>query len=252
MNGEEVYGFNGLQKSVRPGQFLILNDDQPYSSRIERSGKVKSVSVFFTKEFASAVFRDALLNEECLLDLPFETTRTPEFFQTLYPFDKSLQGLLTGLISGLNNGGESACLAADEHLVFLLHHLITVHQSEVLRSRKVNAIKPGTRTEIYKRLCVAKDLLHSTFTSNLDLAVVSNTACLSVPQLIRQFKAVFHTTPHQYLIRIRLAYGAGLLKSTHKPVNEIALASGFENTSAFCRAFKTVYGNTPIVFRRKN
>jgi AraC-like DNA-binding protein len=253
MNGEEVYGFNGLRKSVRPGQFLILNDDQQYSSRIDGSGKVKSLSVFFTKNFASAVFRDALQNEESLLDLPFETgTQTPEFFQTLYPFDKSMQGLLAGLIAGLNNGGESADLTADEDLIFLLRHLITVHQSEVSRSRKVNAIKPGTRTEIYKRLCVAKDHLHSTFTSNLDLATVSTTACLSVPQLIRQFKAVFQTTPHQYLIRIRLAYGAGLLKSTHKPVNEIALASGFENTSAFCRAFKTAYGNTPLAFRTDN
>src|SRR5687767_8361034 len=27
MSGEEVYEFNGLQKSVRPGQFLILNGD---------------------------------------------------------------------------------------------------------------------------------------------------------------------------------------------------------------------------------
>src|SRR5688572_21504079 len=116
MNGEEVYGFNGLQKPVRPGQFLILNDDQPYSSRIDAPGTVKSLSVFFTKEFASEVLRDAAHKEETLLDKPFETGNgTLEFFQTLYPLDGLLQKLLTNLIAQLENSEESKNFA-DESL----------------------------------------------------------------------------------------------------------------------------------------
>src|SRR5688500_15880673 len=63
MSGEEVYEFNGLQKSVRPGQFLILNGDQPYASTIKAPEKVKSLSVFFTKQFASEVFLHAVQTE---------------------------------------------------------------------------------------------------------------------------------------------------------------------------------------------
>ncbi|MBA4055529.1 MAG: AraC family transcriptional regulator, partial [Marivirga sp.] len=97
--------------------------------------------------------------------------------------------------------------------------------------------------------CVAKDLLHSTFMDNPDLSEISNAACLSIPQLVRQFKAVFQTTPHQYLIRIRLVHAAGLLKHTDTSISDITFASGFENTSAFCRAFKSEYGVPPLHFR---
>jgi AraC family transcriptional regulator len=248
LSGEEVYGFNGLEKSVRPGQFLVLNDDQPYSFRIETSERVKNLSVFFKREFAAAVFRDTTHKDEIILDSPFETaTQIPEFFQTLYTLDEFMQGLLSSLIFELENTQEqnSKACSGDEHLVFLLHYLMRVHQSEVYKSHQVHAVRPSTKTEIYKRLCVAKDFLHSTFMNNLDLALVSRVACMSVPQLVRQFKAAFQTTPHQYLMQVRMAHAAALLKNTYKPVNEIARASGFENTSAFCRSFKKEYGITP-------
>lgn len=248
LSGEEVYGFNGLEKSVRPGRFLLLNDEQPYSFRTETSEKVKTLSVFFKREFASAVFRDATHKEETILENPFETaTQIPEFFQTLYTLDESMRSLLSGLIFGLENAerqNSKAC-SGDENLVFLLHYLMRVHQSEVYRSHQVHAVRSSTKIEIYKRLCIAKDFLHSTFMNNLDLALVSRVACMSVPQLVRQFKAAYQTTPHQYLMQVRMEHAAALLKNTHKPVNEIARASGFENTSAFCRSFKKEYGITP-------
>jgi AraC-like DNA-binding protein len=254
LTGEEVYGFNGLQKSVRPGQFLVLNDDQPYSFRIETSAKVKTLSVFFKREFASSVLRDATHKEETILEDPFEKgIQIPEFFQTLYTLDESMQSLLSGLILGLEKaeGQNSKDCSGDENLVFLLHYLMRIHQSEVYRSGQVCAVRPSTKTEIYKRLCIAKDFLHSTFMNNLDLALISRVACMSVPQLVRQFKAAFQTTPHQYLMQVRMEHAAALLKNTYKPVTEIARAIGFENTSAFCRSFKKEYGITPHARRTR-
>lgn len=249
MNGEEWYGINNHRKAVRFGQFLILNDDQTYSSSIDMEGEVRSISVFFRKEFATAVFHDAVSSEETLLDTPFDLgSKSLEFFQTLYAVDSELQQQLIYLLSGLNNWGYDSN-KVDEHLTFLLNHVIRSHKVEKYRADQINAIKPGTRTEIYKRLCIAKDLLHSTFNNKLDLSIISNEACLSTPQLIRQFKAVFQTTPHQYLTRIRLAHAAKLLKQTKAHVNEITLACGFEDASAFGRAFKMEFGVTPLYFR---
>lgn len=100
----------------------------------------------------------------------------------------------------------------DEHLVLLLHYLIQEHHSNARWAAKVKAVKSSTRTEIFKRLCIAKDFLHAYYWDKPDLNVISEAACLSVPQLVRQFKTVFNTTPHQYLIRIRLQQAAELLK----------------------------------------
>lgn len=244
LRGEEWYGINNHHLAIRPGQFLILNDDQTYSCRIDQGESVRSLSIFFKKEFATSVLHDSLNTEEALLENPFDNGgKALEFFQTLHGIDSTLHKQLQNLITTLNNEGYDS-FVVDEYLVFLLNHLIKVHQSDSNHSKKVNAVKPTTKIEVYKRLCIAKDLLHSYYMDKLDLKAISTTACLSVPQLIRQFKLVFQTTPHQYLMRIRLHHAAELLKSKI-PVSEITWRCGFENVSAFCRAFKSEYGVQP-------
>ncbi|MBA4057790.1 MAG: hypothetical protein C0490_23950, partial [Marivirga sp.] len=129
LSGEEWYRINNHQKAVRPGQFLILNDDQTYSSRINTEKKTRSLSIFFRKEFATSVFRDVLSTEESLLEDPFESgNKILEFFQTLCDIDSSLQQQLAGLIFSLEEQRRSNTYIIDEQLIFLLHHLICAHQ----------------------------------------------------------------------------------------------------------------------------
>jgi AraC family transcriptional regulator len=250
LSGEEWYGIDNHRIAVRPGQFLILNDDQTYSCQINKGERTRVLSVFFKKEFASSVFRDTFHGEATLLDDPFDKGNdTLEFFQTLNNIEPEFQLQLSSLITHLDTQDYDNN-STDEYLVFLLRHLIQTHQSGLSHSMKVNAIKPGTKTEIYRRLCVVKNILHSSYRDKLDLSAISNMACLSVPQLIRHFKSVFHVTPHRYLISIRLQHATELLKQTHMPVHEITWQCGFENASAFCRAFKQEYGVQPDRFRR--
>ena len=251
LGGEEWYGVDRRSLVLRPGQFLLLNDDQEYSCRVDTAGALRAQSVFFRTDFVAAVFRDALYGEETLLDNPLETERRPlEFFQALNEMDPRLDRQLDGLMSALEEQGYDHEMV-DERLVFLLQHLIRLHKKEVDTAGRVNAIRAATKKEIYKRVCIARDLLHSCFMDKPDLAVLSHQACLSTPQLIRQFKAVFHATPHQYLNRVRLAHAARLLADTAEPVHEITWKCGFENTSAFCRAFKAEYGVPPLHFRMR-
>lgn len=251
LSGEEWYKIDNHRLAIRPGQFLILNDDQRYSCHTNRGEKVKFLSIFFKREFASSVFYDALNSEAALLESPSINNETaPEFFQTLNDITPDLQTQLSALITTIETGGYDEA-KVDEYLVFLLRYLIRIHRSEMIRAAKVKAIKAATRNEIYKRLCIARDVLHSSYTENLDLSRVSSLACLSVPQLIRQFKSAFHCTPHQYLISIRLKHAAQLLQYSEKSVQEITWICGFENRSAFCRAFKSAYGIQPMVFRNE-
>ena len=249
LNGKEWYGIRNQQLAITPGQFLILNDDQEYSCKVDASEGAKILSVFFRKEFASAVLRDASCKEQNLLDNPREYgEKSPEFFQTLMDLDSTLKLKLSDLIANLDKYGYQND-TVDEHLVFLLQDLIRLHKVEVYRSNRVISVAQSTRREIYKRLCIAKDFMHSAFMDKVDLALISNTACLSTPQMIRQFKAAFQTTPHQYLTRIRLSQAAKLLKDSDKTVREITHLCGFEDTSAFCRAFKGEHGMRPMNFR---
>lgn len=251
LRGEEWYGVNHRRLAISPGRFLILNDDQTYSCHIHKGEKTRTLSIFFKKEFASAVLRDALHREENLLDDPFPNPeKILEFSQTIHSLESPLRLQLSELISALETSGGGAGLI-DEHLVFILHHLIGSHQSAAIHSKNVAAVKPATRTELYRRLCVARDVLHSSYMEKLDLNRIGEVSCLSVPQLIRQFKAVFNTTPHRYLAEVRVRRAAELLEHTDRPVHEITWDCGFENVSSFCRAFKLAYGVQPLHLRKK-
>jgi AraC family transcriptional regulator len=251
LSGMEWYGVNQQQLAVRPGQFLVLNNDQEYSCRVDSHSQTTILSIFFSNEFASSVLHHAVNSEETLLDNFDEPAKKiPEFFQTLTGIDTPLQQKLLNLVITLEAHGYQSDVV-NEHLVFLLHDILMAHYKNVHRANDVLSVKPGTRTEIYKRLCFAKDFMHGTFMDNPDLLSISSAACLSIPQLVRQFKAVFQTTPHQYLTKIRLAHAAETLKYSHASINEVALASGFEDTSAFCRAFKREYHLQPARFREQ-
>jgi AraC family transcriptional regulator len=46
LSGEEWYGIGNRSIAVRPGQFLVMNDDQPYSCRIDNGESARVLSVF--------------------------------------------------------------------------------------------------------------------------------------------------------------------------------------------------------------
>jgi AraC family transcriptional regulator len=250
LSGEEWYGIGSHRLAVRPGKFLILNDDQEYSSRIDGGDGAHVLSVFFKREFAAEVFSDILCGDEAkTADPSVACGSVPEFFQTLNELEPGLERQLTSLVAKLDLYGYDVNMM-DEHLVFLLRWLVGTFKAETRRLMRVDAVKAATKKELYRRLCIAKDLLHSCYQQKLELAVVSATACMSLAQLIRQFRVVFGLTPYQYLIRVRLEHAARMLKGSSAPVGDIGWQCGFENTSAFCRAFRTAYDVPPERFRR--
>ncbi|WP_341839724.1 AraC family transcriptional regulator [Chitinophaga caseinilytica] len=250
LRGAETYGIDGRKVTVRPGQFLILNNDQPYSCRISGPGAAHALSVFFKSDFAAAVLTAAMHTDAYLLDEPFfPDGALPSFFQHLHDTTPLMQHRLQQLVQSLETQGYVAAMV-DEQLVFLLHDLAGVQQADRRLARDVQALKPATRHELFRRLCVAKDVLHTAYHEPLDLERLCREACLSVPQLVRQFKSVFRCSPYQYLVRVRLEQAAQLLRQGSQPAQDIAWQCGFENAGAFGRAFKSMYGVPPMAYRQ--
>jgi AraC-like DNA-binding protein len=249
LSGEEWYTIDRRRLAVRPGQFLILNDDQRYACRVQKEEPTRVLSIFFKREFASAVFRDCIRSEEASTDNPsYPGNDTLEFFQTLHPIEPRLLRQLWDLTAHLDSLGDYTGMT-DEHLLFLLRQLVRTYKSEVNGVGRIDAVKASTRKEIFRRVCFARDLLHSAYREKLDLDAISKAACLSVPQLVRQFQYAFRRTPHSYLAGVRLHHAADLLRRTDLPVTDVSWQCGFDNPSAFGRAFKAEYGIQPAQYR---
>lgn len=86
-------------------------------------------------------------------------------------------------------------------------------------------------------------------TEPLTLDMVAAQTGLSSFHFLRVFAEVLGVTPHQYLIRCRLAAAAQLLLAGRQPVTEIALDVGFEDLSNFTRSFHRAAGQSPRRFR---
>ena len=69
--------------------------------------------------------------------------------------------------------------------------------------------------------------------------------------VINIVKKEFNMTPYEYLKRERVKYATRLMGSTSKSLDNIAEESGFGDYSAFFRSFKSVYGISPVEWRKK-
>jgi|SRR5579859_5796068 len=96
----------------------------------------------------------------------------------------------------------------------------------------------------YRRLVQAKLFIDTHYADKIDLDNIADEAYFSKFHFIRQFKAIYRKTPHQYLIFVRIERAMELLK-TGIPVSEVCCAVGFESLSSFSGLFKRIAGITP-------
>lgn len=100
-----------------------------------------------------------------------------------------------------------------------------------------------------RRMLRARDLMDRRYGDPLDLAVLAAATHLSPSHFIRQFKAVFGETPHQYLYRRRIERAAWQLRTTDRTVTEIAQETGYVSLGTFTRTFTRLMGRSPTAHR---
>lgn len=81
-----------------------------------------------------------------------------------------------------------------------------------------------------------------------DLIAVS---AMSESNILRTFKRHLGCSPFQYISRLRLSDAADALVQTDKPITEIALDLGFNDSNYFTRSFRKHLGLSPREYRKK-
>jgi len=101
----------------------------------------------------------------------------------------------------------------------------------------------------YQRLAAVDTYIREHFDRPVTLATLTEIAGISIAQLERYCKRVFHLTPRQMIQKVRLEHAHRLL-GTDLPVIEVALRCGYTDHSAFTRQFKLLTGFTPRQYRQ--
>lgn len=101
-----------------------------------------------------------------------------------------------------------------------------------------------------KRIISAIEYIESNLSDKLNLEIVSDAVHYSKYHLHRRFTETVGLTIHDYVQRRQLTEAAKLLVFTNKPILEIALMAGYSSQQSFAGAFKEMYKQAPLEFRK--
>lgn len=92
--------------------------------------------------------------------------------------------------------------------------------------------------------------LNRHFREKCDSAELCRIAGMSRSSLQRYFLNATGCSPRQYLLQLRIAEAANLLRSTGKSIDEISEETGFGDRNYFSRQFRKITGQTPASCRK--
>jgi transcriptional regulator GlxA family with amidase domain len=87
--------------------------------------------------------------------------------------------------------------------------------------------------------------------SDLSAEALANRANLSSRQFTRRFKALFGTTPGDFVEHLRLSEARERLVLPNQTVDAVAHSVGFKSADAFRRAFERRFGLKPTTYRKQ-
>ena len=101
---------------------------------------------------------------------------------------------------------------------------------------------PPRRSEIVRR---AEEYIKAHYTESISLDDVASASCTTKRNLGRLFRKEVDTTVLAFILSLRVARAARLLRTTQMSCTEIAFQSGFSSIRQFNRAFKEFKEMTP-------
>ena len=97
----------------------------------------------------------------------------------------------------------------------------------------------------------ALNFIGANFNREIPIPRLAEKCGLSVRQFERKFKEYLKTPPQQYIIKMRVHAACDELRSSKKPIADIATDLGFYDQAAFSRQFRKHMGMTPMYYRKE-
>jgi AraC-like DNA-binding protein len=228
VSGSFQYRTSTGEKLMTPGSLLLGNAGDGFTCGHEHGTGDRCIAFSFDEEFRERIASG--------------TGTTPSRFRTprLEPMRP-----LSGLVAQSAELLTAADPAAFEELgIRTLAHAIQLQDGHGQQSNHDEPSSLARVTRIVRMIENDRDVPH-------DLSSLAQIGRLSPYHFLRMFERVTGTTPHQYLLRMRLRRVAVRLRTEPTNILDIALDCGFGDVSNFNRAFRAEFGVSPRAYRNK-
>lgn len=181
----------------------------------------------------------------------FHGTGIESLFEIIYPGDSVQPINMTGtedfkyniklVMDSVIKNDIKSCLNISSQMHTLIN---SIHSASI--DGEENNQKKESSEDILAVLNYIKD----NYSQPISIDDMVNTIHISKYHFIRRFNRVMGATPYNYLTNYRITMAKTMLRTTSKPVSEIAEACGFLDTSNFITQFKKKTGQKPLQYRR--
>jgi AraC family transcriptional regulator len=247
VEGIERYTLNGQKYAVTEGSYLLSNETNEGFAEIKSDTFVKGICININPELLSE-----MVASQCSPNTAFPDKAFGNFFSSAHFLenqyaaqDTQLGQLLLAIGNGLQKNQLSTADINIEFFYALSEKIIADHTPIFKQLHTIPSIKSSTKKDLFRRISKGKDCIDATFSSPLTIESIAKEACMSEYHFFRLFKSAFGVSPHQYILKKRLARGYAVLLQDKDSVSTAAFESSFSDIHAFSKAFKKYYGFAP-------
>jgi AraC family transcriptional regulator len=225
-------GRNGWdERPTNPGHCRILSNGESHPSRWLQT--YNEVSLVIDPEFVADVVQDGLAADRI------------EFVSRHSVVDSVIGDYAATFRAELIADAPNGVMYAESLTIGLVLHLLAnygVAKPKTLSPRgKLNAFQLRAVLE-----CIASQL-----DEDVSLLTLARQAHISPFHFARLFRATVGVSPHQFVLRLRLARAVRFMKTGKKTLAQIAVECGFHDQPHFTRAFQRVFRITPAMYLRR-
>jgi AraC-like DNA-binding protein len=221
--GVQAFEYRGALETRHPGQVVVLHPDEPHDGRAGTDEGFGYRIVYV----APARIHDAA-RVICGRPCPLPFVREPV----------AANRALASAIEGAFRVGPEP-LAVDALVVGL---------TEVLLEADPSARGTPARRLDVRALDRARRFLDAETTRVVQSSELEQVTGLTRYDLAHQFRAALGTSPYRYSVQRRLEVARAQLEQ-HRPLVDVAVASGFADQAHFSRMFKRAVGVSPARYR---
>ena len=223
-SGVQVFDYRGAVHASTPGQVVVLYPDEVHDGRAGTDAGF-GYRILYVEP---ALLADAV---RAIRGRPYPLPFVNEPVSTNATLSRAIEGAFRAPLE---------LLAIDSLVIDLARGLMAGERNGVspLFSRRVDV--PAVER--------ARQFLDAERTRVVHSTELESITGLTRYDLCRQFRILFGTSPHRYLLMRRLEFARDRIHRD-RPLVEVACDAGFADQAHFTRVFKSAFGLTPARYR---
>lgn len=158
--------------------------------------------------------------------------------------DKALATLVRLLVEESETDGASGRLYGDSLATAITSRFVA--NAQMVPVASIGATSPLPTARLRRVI----DRMGADLSDDLSLDTLALESGYSRAHFLRMFKVATGSTPHRFLLEMRLVFAQGRLASSSQSITEVAYAAGFSSHSHLTKVFGARFGVTPSEYRR--